>query len=87
MSDTVQKALFLSEKQGSFVVGSREIPALAAGEILVQIKAAALNPADWKVQKTGYPIETYPAVLGSDIAGDVVKLGEGVEGFSVGDRV
>ena len=89
MPSTAQKALFLAEKQGSFVLGTREIPSPAAGEILVQVKAAALNPVDWKIQKTHFEflVEKYPAFLGSDIAGDVVKLGEGVKGFSVGDRV
>ena len=88
MSSNIQKALFLAEKHGSFVVDTRNIPTLAAGEILVQVKAAALNPVDWKIQRYyDILVKKYPAVLGSDIAGDVVKVGEGVEGFSIGDRV
>ncbi|KAF5371197.1 hypothetical protein D9758_004229 [Tetrapyrgos nigripes] len=84
-----QKALVLESKQGRFVVSTRPKPtSVPAGELLVKIKASALNPADWKVQDFGPAyIEKYPAVLGSDIAGDVETVGEGVTGFSKGDRV
>ncbi|KAL0059593.1 hypothetical protein AAF712_013644 [Marasmius tenuissimus] len=82
-----QKALFITEKQGSFAVDTRDIQAPGAGEILVEVKAAALNPVDWKIQKYGIFLQKYPAVVGTDIAGDVVKLGKGVQGFNVGDRV
>ncbi|KAJ7435796.1 GroES-like protein, partial [Mycena galericulata] len=51
------------------------------------LRAAALNPADWKRQKYGLYIEKYPAVLGWDIAGDVEELGQGVQGYSKGERV
>ncbi|KAK1229506.1 hypothetical protein PQX77_007429 [Marasmius sp. AFHP31] len=82
-----QKALFVTEKQGPFAVDTRDIQAPGVGEILVEVKAAALNPVDWKIQKYGIFLQKYPAIVGTDIAGDVVKLGEGVEGFNVGDRV
>src|SRR6267378_4345433 len=82
MSNTAkQQALILDSKQGTFVVGSREIPKPGAGELLVKIKAAALNPVDWKIQKYGIFVDSYPAVLGTDIAGDVVQVGEGVTRF------
>ncbi|KAK1230066.1 hypothetical protein PQX77_006882 [Marasmius sp. AFHP31] len=84
---TAQKALFLTEKHGDFVVNTRDIPTPAAGEILVQVKGVALNPSDWKIRDYGVLIEEYPAILGSDVAGDVAKVGEGVQSFKVGDRV
>ncbi|KAL0570055.1 hypothetical protein V5O48_011910 [Marasmius crinis-equi] len=80
-----QKALFLMEPQGSFVIKTRDIPSVAKGELLVKVKAAALNPVDWKIQKRSV-IKSYPAILGLDIAGDVVEIGEGVEGFKPSDR-
>ena len=55
--------------------------------MLVKVHAAALNPVDWKIQKYGIFIETFPAILGSDVAGEVVELGAGVSSFKVGDRV
>ncbi|KAK7438618.1 hypothetical protein VKT23_017951 [Stygiomarasmius scandens] len=84
-----QKALLLESKQGSFVVSTTfpKPTSAPAGELLVKIQAAALNPVDWKIQAIGIFVENYPAVLGTDIAGDVEDVGEGVTGFSKGDRV
>ncbi|KXN81280.1 hypothetical protein AN958_05328 [Leucoagaricus sp. SymC.cos] len=87
MSPQHQKALFLESKQGNFVVADNDVPSPSAGEILVKVKASGLNPIDWKVQKFGVFVENYPIVLGVDVAGDVVAVGEGVTGFSEGDRV
>ncbi|EEB92686.1 hypothetical protein MPER_08769 [Moniliophthora perniciosa FA553] len=82
-----QKALYLKEKKGQFVIDTREIQKPEAGEILVKIKATGLNPADWAIQAFGLIIEDFPAILGLDIAGDVEAIGEGVEGFVKGERV
>jgi len=87
MSPTQQKALFLQSKQGPFVVETTDVPKPGPGEILVKIKAAALNPVDWKIQKYAFYVENYPAILGGDAAGDVEEVGEGVTGYSKGDRV
>ena len=49
-----------------------------------------MNPIDYKrrggLTKDFYPIK-FPGLIGVDIAGTVLKIGPGVEGFSVGDRV
>ncbi|KZT00562.1 GroES-like protein [Laetiporus sulphureus 93-53] len=82
-----QKALLLASKQGPFAVGTVPIPKPGRGEILVRIQATALNPVDWKIQAYGIFIDKFPAVLGTDIAGTVEELGEGVTGFVNGDRV
>ncbi|KIK41719.1 hypothetical protein CY34DRAFT_805735 [Suillus luteus UH-Slu-Lm8-n1] len=82
-----QKALFLSEKQGDFEIGSRNIPSPGAGQLLVKVQSAALNPVDYKIKDIGIFITHYPAVLGTDIAGIVEEVGEGVENFRKGDRV
>ena len=63
------------------------VPSPGPDEVLVKVHSVALNPADWKIQKYGVIVNTFPAVLGVDIAGEVVKLGDGVEGLRVGDRV
>lgn len=63
-------------------------PTPGPGEILVRVVAASINPADAKIRKHGgIAAPELPAVLGCDVAGVVVALGEGVEGFAVGDRV
>lgn len=82
-----QKALFLESKQGSFVLGTRDIPKPKPGELLVKVLATSLNPVDWKIQKYGVFITEYPAILGTDIAGEVQEVGEGVATFSKGDRM
>jgi NADPH:quinone reductase-like Zn-dependent oxidoreductase len=82
-----QKALFLEKKQGNFVVGTLEVPKPQSSELVVKIQAAALNPVDWKIQATGYFVQKYPAILGTDIAGEVEEVGQGVQGFAKGDRV
>jgi len=82
-----QKALFLQSKQGQFAVGSRSIPKPGRGELLVKIYSAALNPVDYKIQESGIFVETYPAILGVDIAGIVDEVGEGIRTFVKGDKV
>ncbi|KAF9003553.1 chaperonin 10-like protein [Cyathus striatus] len=82
-----QKAIFLEGVGGDFVLRATEIYTPAAGELLVKIRAAALNPADWKIGKYDLGFLKFPVILGLDIAGDVVEVGEGVQGFSKGDRV
>ncbi|CAA7267185.1 unnamed protein product [Cyclocybe aegerita] len=86
MSST-QKALAVEKKFGDFVLRDVEKYKPGAGEILIKIKAVALNPADWKIQKYGIIVEEFPVILGFDVAGDVEEVGEGVTEFAKGDRV
>jgi NADPH:quinone reductase-like Zn-dependent oxidoreductase len=64
-------------------------PAIPADyEILIRNKAVALNPIDWLLQESALlPWLDYPAVLGSDVAGEVVAVGARVTRFRRGDRV
>ncbi|KZP13848.1 GroES-like protein [Athelia psychrophila] len=87
MSESQQKAFFLLAKFGDFGVRSKGIPTPGPGELLVKNGAVALNPLDWMLQKHEFGLETFPAVLGFDLAGTVEALGEGVTGFQKGDRV
>src|SRR5689334_13717521 len=67
-------------------------PNLAAGNVLVEIKAASINPIDWKIRE-GYmqqmiPIQ-FPSTLGMDFSGVIKQAGEGVTSsdFKQGDEV
>jgi NADPH:quinone reductase-like Zn-dependent oxidoreductase len=65
-------------------------PVPQAGQVLVQVKAAGINPGEAAIRE-GLFAELWPATFpsgqGSDFAGVVVELGSGVDGFAVGDEV
>ena len=84
---STQKALYLVEAKGALAVRERDIPTPGPGEILVEIHATALNPVDWKIQAFDFFIKEYPAILGTDAAGIVKAVGEGVTNLAVGDKV
>ncbi|KAF7978868.1 hypothetical protein HWV62_44349 [Athelia sp. TMB] len=87
MSSAEQKALFIPAKQGDFVVRATGIPTPGPGELLVKVHAIGLNPLEWKIQKYGFAVETYPAIIGTDFSGVVESVGEGVTSFQKGDKV
>ncbi|MDY3688976.1 MAG: zinc-binding dehydrogenase [Bifidobacterium pseudolongum] len=63
-------------------------PQAAPGHVLIQVHAAGLNPVDYKLAEGGNANWTYPHILGLDVAGEIVELGEGVEDtWKVGMRV
>ncbi|THH23065.1 hypothetical protein EUX98_g8110 [Antrodiella citrinella] len=84
---THQTALFVQELRGAWKVSSTDVPKPGPGEILIRVEAASLNPVDWKIQMYGVAVTIFPAILGSDSAGTVVEVGEGVTRVAVGDRV
>ncbi len=64
-------------------------PQPGADQVLVEVRAAAVNPFDLKVREgliQGAPL-TIPGTLGGDVAGVVAGLGEGVSGFQLGQAV
>ncbi|WP_299951385.1 NADP-dependent oxidoreductase [uncultured Modestobacter sp.] len=66
------------------------MPHPTSGEVLVAVRAAAINPGEAAIRQGAmesvYPA-TFPSGQGSDLAGVVVEAGTGVEGFAVGDEV
>jgi NADPH2:quinone reductase len=64
-------------------------PSPGPGEVLVRIGASGVNPLDTKIRAGGaaHARVALPAVLGMDMAGTVVQLGQGVRRFAVGDEV
>ncbi|MEV7345241.1 NADP-dependent oxidoreductase [Streptomyces sp. NPDC093544] len=66
-------------------------PTPGPGQVLVAVRAAGVNPVDWKL-RTGYgpaggPARELPAVFGNEVAGVVEEVGADVTGFAVGDEV
>ncbi len=85
------RAIVYTEFGSPAVLHEIEIPdpVAARGEVVVRIEAAGVNPIDAKLRsrKRPSPDITEPRPVGFDGAGVVDVLGEGVEGFAVGDRV
>lgn len=86
-SMSTQKVLYILEPKGDFAVKERDIQEPGPGEVLIEIHATALNPVDWKIKVSGIFVAEYPAVVGTDAAGIIKKVGTGVTSFAVGDRV
>jgi putative PIG3 family NAD(P)H quinone oxidoreductase len=85
------KAVLFDGSGGPEVVciGDVPEPAPGRGEVLVHVRAASLNRADLLQRRGHYapPPGTRPDVPGLELAGEVVRAGEGVTGFRPGDRV
>jgi NADPH:quinone reductase-like Zn-dependent oxidoreductase len=65
-------------------------PVPGPGQILVEVKAAGINPGEISIREGVFAQRwpaTFPSGQGSDLAGVVVELGPGVDGFGVGDEV
>jgi NADPH:quinone reductase-like Zn-dependent oxidoreductase len=86
------KAIVLHEYGGPEVLKYEDYPdpVPGPGEVLVRVAAASVNPIDFKrragLTKDFYPMK-FPGLIGVDMSGTVIKIGPGVEGFAVGDRV
>lgn len=85
------RAIVITKPGGPEVLAlvERPVPEPARGEVRVRVRATAVNRADL-LQRMGHypaPADSPPDVPGLEIAGEVEKLGEGVERLKVGDRV
>jgi len=66
------------------------VPEPAQGEVLVEVKAASINPGESKIRQGlfhAYWPATFPSGEGSDFAGIVTKVGAGVQGVAGGNEV
>lgn len=83
-------ALWLRSPGGRFEVRSAPRPAAGPGLVVLRVRAIAVNPVDaigGPLRRIVTPWLRYPAVLGSDVAGEVVAVGDGVTRLRIGDRV
>ncbi len=69
-------------QSGALTVETRPVPRPGPGEVLVKVRAAGVNPADWKISRRRAGL-----VAGTDVSGTIDTLGEGVAGWKVGDPV
>ena len=68
-------------------LGDVAIPKPGPGEVRIQVQAAGLNPADYKMMANGVGSWPYPFIPGLDVAGVIDAVGEGVMGWEKGDAV
>lgn len=86
------RAVTFDEYGDPQVLHVAEVPAphARAGQVRIQVKAASVNPVDWKIRSgylaTAMPVE-FPAIPGRDASGVVDEIGEGVIEVSIGDEV
>ena len=82
------QAVRIHEDGGPEVLVLEEVPDPSAGpgEVLIRLRASALNHLDVWIRK-GLPSVPKPRILGADGAGVVEAVGEGVSGFEIGERV
>lgn len=86
------KAVFINQYGSTQVLqyGDMETPSIKRDQLLVKVYASSVNPVDWKIRAgqlqflTGYK---FPMVLGFDVSGEVVAVGESVTRFQTGDKV
>jgi NADPH:quinone reductase-like Zn-dependent oxidoreductase len=67
---------------GTLTVQTRPVPRPGAGEVLIKVRSAGVNPVDWKSAERRLGM-----VPGVDASGTIDTLGEGVTGWKVGDQV
>jgi NADPH:quinone reductase-like Zn-dependent oxidoreductase len=83
------KAAFIEQYGGPEVLkyGDLPDPVAGPGEVVIDVFAASVNGADWKVRVGQYHQSKFPFALGRDFSGVISATGEGVEDFKVGDVV
>jgi NADPH2:quinone reductase len=83
------KALVLEEYNTPLALKEMPTPAAGPGQVLVKVHASGVNPLDLKIAagQAAHAQTRLPAILGIDLAGEVVALGAGVSKFHPGDAV
>ena len=80
----VMRAWILDASPGTYRLGEIDLPSIGADDVVVRVKASALNHMDlWMTG--GLPRPSTPHVPGIDVAGVVERVGDGVVGVAVGD--
>jgi len=88
----MMKAMLLKSygDESVFEVSNIEKPSVKSGHLLIKIEASSVNTVDTMIRSMGADLPlspATPALLGMDFAGTVEEIGEGVEGYEVGDEV
>src|SRR5260370_31021517 len=80
-------AVCIRQPNGGLQIETRPRPSPGPGELLIRVHACGICHGDLMVQQGAFPFVQYPIVPGHEIAGAVQEIGDGVTGFTAGDRV
>jgi alcohol dehydrogenase/propanol-preferring alcohol dehydrogenase len=81
------RAVVVPAPGADFVIEERDVPAPGPGEALVRVHACGVCHSDMFAKEGGYPGVSHPVVPGHEIAGAIAALGDGVQGWTVAQRV
>ena len=84
------KALAIRRYKGPMEMMDFPRPEPGSGDLLVRVRAASVNPLDYKIRSGGVKVlipYSFPLILGNDLAGDVEAVGPGETNFKVGDAI
>ena len=70
-----------------FKIDEAPMPSPEPDQVVIRVRAVAMNPADAVLQNAGAIYENYPIIPGCDVSGEIVELGADVKGWAKGDRV
>jgi NADPH:quinone reductase-like Zn-dependent oxidoreductase len=73
-----------------FEIRNIEKPIIKEDQILIKVFATSINAIDWKQRKGNHKLilgSPFPITLGYDVSGEVVKIGNEIKNFEIGDRV
>lgn len=80
------KAVFVEDAE-KITVKEITIPTLKANEVLIKVAVAGICGSDIHTYKGLHPFRKPPVVIGHEVAGEIVKVGDDVTSFKIGDRV
>lgn len=80
------KAVYVEDAY-KIVVKEIDIPEIAANEVLIKVKSAGICGSDLHTYKGLHPFRKPPVIIGHEVAGEIVKVGEAVTRLAAGDRV
>ena len=84
------KALAIRRYKAPMEIMELPRPEPGPGDLLVRVRAASVNPLDYKIRSGGVKVlipYSFPLILGNDLAGQVEAVGPGVSKFKVGDAI
>ncbi|XP_036356064.1 zeta-crystallin-like [Octopus sinensis] len=86
--DQVMQSCIVSKPSGNIEIVTRPIPEISPDQVLVQVKAAGVNPVDTYIRSgVFFPNQPYPYTPGIDGAGIITKVGANCKNQNINDRV